>query len=190
MLEVARLTGGTRMGPGTLYGTLKRLLAAGLIEEAEERPIRSWTTSGGAITGSPDSGARAAGRDGTRVGAAQRRAGQEGAGVRRAIAPSGSRAPALAVSARVSPGVRYQTSCSSSARRGDPHTARSAGWLAADAAAQLVREWTRPHSRFHHASLCSPGIVAGEPMRNLIRDIAHGRHALLAKSPASPLPRC
>lgn len=39
MLEVARLTGGaTRMGPGTLYGTLKRLLQAGLIEEAEARP--------------------------------------------------------------------------------------------------------------------------------------------------------
>ena len=39
MLEVARLTGGaTRMGPGTLYGTLKRLLTAGLIEEADERP--------------------------------------------------------------------------------------------------------------------------------------------------------
>jgi DNA-binding PadR family transcriptional regulator len=39
MLEVSRLTGGaTKMGPGTLYGTLKRLLTAGLIEEAEERP--------------------------------------------------------------------------------------------------------------------------------------------------------
>jgi DNA-binding PadR family transcriptional regulator len=39
MLEIARVTGGaTRMGPGTLYGTLKRLLASGLIEEAEERP--------------------------------------------------------------------------------------------------------------------------------------------------------
>ena len=39
MLEVSRLTGGaTRMGPGTLYGTLKRLLSSRLIEEADERP--------------------------------------------------------------------------------------------------------------------------------------------------------
>ena len=39
MLEVSRLTdGATRMGPGTLYGTLKRLLGSGLIEEADERP--------------------------------------------------------------------------------------------------------------------------------------------------------
>src|SRR4029077_13748083 len=39
MLEVERLTdGATRMGPGTLYGTIKRLLAAGLIDEADERP--------------------------------------------------------------------------------------------------------------------------------------------------------
>lgn len=39
MLEVSRLTGGeTRMGPGTLYGTLKRLLQSELIEEADTRP--------------------------------------------------------------------------------------------------------------------------------------------------------
>ena len=38
MLEVSRVTGGTRMGPGTLYGTLKRLLTSRLIEEADERP--------------------------------------------------------------------------------------------------------------------------------------------------------
>ena len=39
MQEVERLTGGlTRMGPGTLYGTIKRMLASGLVEEADERP--------------------------------------------------------------------------------------------------------------------------------------------------------
>jgi DNA-binding PadR family transcriptional regulator len=39
MQEVARLTDGqVRMGPGTLYGTIKRMLAAGFIEEADERP--------------------------------------------------------------------------------------------------------------------------------------------------------
>jgi DNA-binding PadR family transcriptional regulator len=39
MQEVARLTDGAeRMGPGTLYGTIKRLLAARLIEQADERP--------------------------------------------------------------------------------------------------------------------------------------------------------
>lgn len=30
--------GAVRMGPGTLYGSIKRLLADGLIEESEERP--------------------------------------------------------------------------------------------------------------------------------------------------------
>lgn len=39
MQEVARLTDGAiHMGPGTLYGTIKRMLAAGLLEEADERP--------------------------------------------------------------------------------------------------------------------------------------------------------
>jgi len=30
--------GGIKMGPGTMYGSIKRMLAAGLIEETEERP--------------------------------------------------------------------------------------------------------------------------------------------------------
>lgn len=30
--------GSVKMGPGTLYGSIKRMLAAGLIEECEERP--------------------------------------------------------------------------------------------------------------------------------------------------------
>lgn len=39
MQEVARLTDGAmQMGPGTLYGTIKRMLASGLIDEADERP--------------------------------------------------------------------------------------------------------------------------------------------------------
>lgn len=39
MQEVASATGGKiKMGPGTLYGTIKRLLAATLVEESDERP--------------------------------------------------------------------------------------------------------------------------------------------------------
>lgn len=39
MQEVAQRTnGGMRMGPGTLYGSIKRMLADGLIEASEERP--------------------------------------------------------------------------------------------------------------------------------------------------------
>jgi DNA-binding PadR family transcriptional regulator len=39
MQEVAEHTDGRiKMGPGTLYGTVKRLLAARLIEESDERP--------------------------------------------------------------------------------------------------------------------------------------------------------
>ena len=39
MREVEKRTGGkTRLGPGTLYGSIKRMLADGLIEESDERP--------------------------------------------------------------------------------------------------------------------------------------------------------
>lgn len=39
MTHVAETTGGQmQLGPGTLYGTIKRLLAAALIEESGERP--------------------------------------------------------------------------------------------------------------------------------------------------------
>lgn len=39
MQEVSRITeGAIQMGPGTLYGTIKRMLEAGLIEESDERP--------------------------------------------------------------------------------------------------------------------------------------------------------
>jgi DNA-binding PadR family transcriptional regulator len=39
MQEVETLTDGKiRLGPGTLYGSIKRLLASGMIEESDERP--------------------------------------------------------------------------------------------------------------------------------------------------------
>src|SRR5215217_6030281 len=39
MREVEDRTGGVmRMGPGTLYGSIKRMLGDGLIEESDERP--------------------------------------------------------------------------------------------------------------------------------------------------------
>lgn len=39
MQQVAEMTDGrVKIGPGTLYGTIKRLLAAKLIEESDERP--------------------------------------------------------------------------------------------------------------------------------------------------------
>lgn len=34
----ANTHGEVKMGPGTLYGSIKRMIAAGLIEETEERP--------------------------------------------------------------------------------------------------------------------------------------------------------
>jgi len=42
MLEVEENTqGAVKMGPGTLYGSIKRMLASGLIEESDERPDES-----------------------------------------------------------------------------------------------------------------------------------------------------
>lgn len=39
MLEVEESTqGAVKMGPGTLYGSIKRMLSSGLIEETDERP--------------------------------------------------------------------------------------------------------------------------------------------------------
>lgn len=39
MQEVEQISDGTvNMGPGTLYGSIKRMLKAGLIEETDERP--------------------------------------------------------------------------------------------------------------------------------------------------------
>jgi len=40
MQDIHARTGALRLGPGTLYGTIKRLLADGLIEETDERADR------------------------------------------------------------------------------------------------------------------------------------------------------
>ena len=59
MLEVRERTGGrVRLGPGTLYGAVKRLKEGGVIEESGRGPIPSRTTSGAATTVSPASAAR------------------------------------------------------------------------------------------------------------------------------------
>ena len=51
ILEVEERTGGgVRVGPGTLYGALKRLREGGMIEESDERPAPTSTTSAGATT--------------------------------------------------------------------------------------------------------------------------------------------
>src|SRR5579864_2955662 len=46
MQDVASQTGDAlQLGPGTLYGCLKRMLAAGLVEESDERPDPSLDNS-------------------------------------------------------------------------------------------------------------------------------------------------
>lgn len=43
MLEVSERTGGKlRLWPATLYGSIKRLIEAGLIEESDERPAAAF----------------------------------------------------------------------------------------------------------------------------------------------------
>jgi len=38
IMQEVEARGGMRLGPGTLYGSIKRMLADGLIEESDERP--------------------------------------------------------------------------------------------------------------------------------------------------------
>ena len=51
MRDVAQQTDGAlQLGPGTLYGCLKRMLAAQLVEESDERPDPALATNAAAIT--------------------------------------------------------------------------------------------------------------------------------------------
>jgi DNA-binding PadR family transcriptional regulator len=63
MQEVERMTdGGVRMGPGTLYGTIKRMLAAGLLEETESAPNEAERAAKGGRSGVLGAGSRSSRR--------------------------------------------------------------------------------------------------------------------------------
>ena len=49
----ARTDGSLKLSPGTLYGSIKRMLDDGLIVEVDARPSSKTTTSGAGTIGSP-----------------------------------------------------------------------------------------------------------------------------------------
>ena len=68
MREVEERTGGkTRLGPGTLYGSIKRMLADGLIEESDERPDPALDDQRRRYYGITDFGRRVAGAEAERL---------------------------------------------------------------------------------------------------------------------------
>jgi len=62
-----RIRGRTRMGPGTLYGSVKRLLPEGLIEEYDERPDPAMDDQRGRYYRITDFGRRVAGAEAERL---------------------------------------------------------------------------------------------------------------------------
>ncbi len=69
MKEVEERTRGkTRLGPGTLYGSIKRMLADGLIEESEEHPDRKLDDQRRRYYRITDFGRRVAGAEADRLG--------------------------------------------------------------------------------------------------------------------------
>jgi DNA-binding PadR family transcriptional regulator len=68
MREVEELTGGAqRLGPGSLYGSIKRLLAEGLIEECRQRPDPAAGDERRRYYRLTDRGRRAAGAEARRL---------------------------------------------------------------------------------------------------------------------------
>ena len=68
MREVDALTGGAqRLGPGSLYGSIKRMLAEGLIEECGERPDPATDDERRRYYQLTDRGRRAAGAEARRL---------------------------------------------------------------------------------------------------------------------------
>jgi DNA-binding PadR family transcriptional regulator len=75
MREVEDLTGGARrLGPGSLYGSIKRMLAEGLIEERGERPDLATDDERRRYYRLTDRGRRAAGAEARRLEALVRAA--------------------------------------------------------------------------------------------------------------------
>ena len=62
-----RTGGGVRLGPGTLYGSIKRMLADGLIEESDERPDPELDDSRRRYYRITDFGRRVAGAEAARL---------------------------------------------------------------------------------------------------------------------------
>ena len=62
-----RTGGGVRMGPGTLYGSIKRMLGEGLIEESDERPDPELDDSRRRYYRLTDFGRRVAGAEAERL---------------------------------------------------------------------------------------------------------------------------
>ena len=62
-----RTGGGVRMGPGTLYGSIKRMLGEGLIEESDERPDPELDDSRRRYYRITDFGRRVAGAEAARL---------------------------------------------------------------------------------------------------------------------------
>ena len=67
MREVEALTGARRLGPGSLYGSIKRMLADGLIEECGERPDPAADDERRRYYRLTDLGRRAAGTEARRL---------------------------------------------------------------------------------------------------------------------------
>ncbi len=81
ILEIEERSGGeVRLGPGTLYGALKRLREGGLIEESDERPVPDLDDERRRYYRLTDLGAKALAAEVGRLDAAVRAARRKGVG--------------------------------------------------------------------------------------------------------------
>ena len=92
MQEVAADTDGSlRLGPGTLYGCLKRMLSTRLVEESDERPDPALDDERRRYYRITDLGARALRAEGERLASAVSAARAKRLFARKTVAPAGTR---------------------------------------------------------------------------------------------------